>query len=259
MATAAVLATLISTSFAMASVTTLSYSSYTVIGDDITITGPETLYGIAGQIQMTTTTGILDVWCIDVSVYLQNTGDFSVGTLHTGLLGIPTDITETQLGELGALIAHGDLLVASPPAGFTQSDVSAAIQIAIWSVENGKAFTYDPVNAVVTSLTAQYIYDATNIWKPDFDIVTLSSADGLNDNQTQAMIPELPSWMMMLIGFVAISYPIVKSREKPFGRGDVERSPNGRSRPGDSTPSNLSNAQATSSPAAAIQLDRSPF
>src|SRR5580698_9234793 len=96
MATAAVVATLTTTSLAMASVTTLNYSSYTVIGDDITITGPETLYGIAGQIQMTTSKGVLDVWCIDVSVYLQNTGDFDEGTLHTGLLGLPTDITQTQ-------------------------------------------------------------------------------------------------------------------------------------------------------------------
>jgi hypothetical protein len=223
MATAAVVATLTTTSLAMASVTTLNYSSYTVIGDDITITGPETLYGIAGQIQMTTSKGVLDVWCIDVSVYLQNTGDFDEGTLHTGLLGLPTDITQTQLGEMGALISHGDMLVARPPAGFNQSDVSAAIQIAIWSVENGNAFTYDPVNPVVTSLTAQYIQDATSVWKPDFDIVTLSSADGTNDNQTQAMIPELPSWMMMLIGFAAISYPIGKSRKGPFGRGTQYR------------------------------------
>jgi len=219
MATAAVLATLTTTSLAMAAVIPLSYSSYTVIGDDITITGPETLNGIAGQIQMTTDNGIIDVWCIDVSVYLQNTGDFSVGTLQAGLPGIPTGITQTQLGEMGALISHGDMLVASPPAGFNPSDVSAAIQIAIWSIENGKAFTYDPVNSAVTSLTAQYISDATNLWKPDFNILTLSSADGLNDNQTQAMIPELPSWMMMLIGFAAISYPIVKSRKEPFGRG----------------------------------------
>lgn len=223
MATATVLATLATTSLAMASLTTLSYSSYTVIGDDITITGPETLYGIAGQIQMTTSRGVLDMWCIDVSVYLQNTGDFNVGTLHTGLLGIPTDVTETQLGEMGALISHGDALVASPPAGFNQSDVSAAIQIAIWTVENGSAFSYDPVNAAVTSLTAQYINDATNVWKPDFDIVTLSSADGTNDNQTQAMIPELPSWMMMLIGFAAFGYPIVKPRKERFGRGTQYR------------------------------------
>jgi hypothetical protein len=217
-ATAAVLAALATTPSAMASVVTLSYSSYNVIGDDITITGPETLYGIAGQVQMTTSKGILDMWCIDVSVYLQNTGNFNEGTLHTGLVGLPTDITETQLGEMGALISHGDALVAKPPAGFSQSDVSAAIQIAIWTVENGKAFTYDPVNATVTSLTSQYIYDATNVWKPDFDIVTLSSADGTNDNQTQAMIPELPSWMMMLIGFAAFSYPMVKSRKESFGR-----------------------------------------
>jgi hypothetical protein len=224
MATAAVLATLTTTSSAMATVTSLSYSSYTVIGDDITITGPVQLYGIAGQIQMTTPKGVLDTWCIDVSVYLQNTGDWHVGTLHTGLLGIPTDLTETQLGEMGALISHGDALVAKPPTGFAQSDVSAAIQIAIWTIENEKAsipFTYDAVNPVVTSLTAQYIDDATDVWKPDSNIVTLASADGLDDNQTQAMamVPELPTWMMMLIGFAAIGYPVVKSRKAPFGRG----------------------------------------
>jgi hypothetical protein len=221
MATAAVLATLATTPLAMASVTTLSYSSYTVIGDDITIIGPETLYGIAGQIQMTTTKGVFDTWCIDVSVYLQNTGDFDAGTLHTGLLGIPTGITQTQLGEMGALISHGNALVASLPTGTNQSNVSAAIQIAIWTIENGSAFTYDAVNPAVTSLTAQYIHDASDVWKPDFDILTLASADGANDNQTQAvMIPELSSWTMMLIGFAAFSYPIMKSRKEPFGQKD---------------------------------------
>jgi hypothetical protein len=225
MATAAVLATLTTTSSAMATISSLtSYSSYTVIGDDITITGPETLYGIAGQIQMTTPKGVLDTWCIDVSVYLQNSGSWTIGTLHTGLLGTPVGITKTQLGEMGALIVHGDALVAKPPAGFAQSDVSAAVQIAIWTIENENAsvpFTYDPVNAAVTSLTAQYIHDAQDVWAPNTNIVTLASADGLDDNQTQAMaaVPELPSWVMLLIGFAAIGYPVAKSGKSPFGRG----------------------------------------
>jgi hypothetical protein len=186
------------------------------------------LNGVAGQIQMTTPHGVIDTWCIDVSVYLQNTGSWDEGTLHTGLLGTPAGITDTQLGEMGALITHGDALVAAPPAGFAQSDVSAAIQIAIWTIENENTsvpFTYDPVNAAVTGLTALYIHDAQDVWKPNLNILTLASADGLDDNQTQAYaaatIPELPSWTMMLIGFAAIGYPVAKSKKAPSGPGDA--------------------------------------
>ena len=213
MSVAAVLTTFTMSSSTMASVTPLSYSSYTVIGDDITMTGPVTLYGIAGRVQMTTTEGVLDVWCVDVSIYLQNSGVDNAGSLAAGVPGIPTGITETQIGEMGALILHGDLLVANPPAAFNQSDVSAAIQTAIWTIENGNVFTYDAVNPVVTSLTSQYIYDATNVWAPYFNITTFSSADGQNDNQTMATIPELPSWLMMLIGFAGVSVAITKRRK----------------------------------------------
>jgi hypothetical protein len=102
---------------------------------------------------------------------------------------------------------HGDMLLANPPAGFKQSDVSAAIQIAIWSVENGNAFNYNLVNPAVAALTSEYIADAANAWKPDFNVRAFSDPEGQNDNQTMAMIiPEPPSWMMMLIGFVGIGY-----------------------------------------------------
>lgn len=221
-ATAAVLATLTTTSFAMATVSSMNYSSYNVIGDDITITGPETLYGIAGQIKMKTSKGTMNTWCIDVSVYLQDSGNWNEDTLHTGLLGTPAGITNTQLGEMGALVQHGDALIAGLAAGTEQNDVSAAIQIAIWTIENENSstpFTYDPVNANVTSLTAEYIYDATHVWKSNFDIMTLTSADGLDDNQTQAvLVPEIPSWLMMLIGFAAVGYPAARVRKASFGR-----------------------------------------
>jgi hypothetical protein len=185
-----------------------------VIGDDTTMTEPATLYGIAGQVQMTTTEGVLDVWCVDVSVHLRNKGVYRAGPLAAGVPGIPSGITEKQIGEIGALLSHGDLLVAEPPPGFNRSDVSASIQIAIWTIENGSASAYHTANSTVANLTTQYIYDATNVWAPYFNVTTFSSADGQNDNQTMAMIPEIRSWLMALIGFAGMSIATTNRRKR---------------------------------------------
>jgi hypothetical protein len=139
----------------------------------------------------------------------------------------------------------GDLLVAKPPPGFNRNDVSTSIQIAIWTIENGSVSTYHTASPAVANLTSQYIYDAANVWAPYFSITTFSSADGNNDNQTLAMvselangghddrttatiprpaggkpgnprtpmIPELRSWLMVLIGFVGIGIATVSRRK----------------------------------------------
>jgi hypothetical protein len=49
---------------------------------------------------------------------------------------------------MGALALHGDFLVAHP-GSYTPEEVAAAIQIAIWDVEYGTAFTYDALGSPI--------------------------------------------------------------------------------------------------------------
>src|SRR5712672_2406105 len=57
----------------------VSYSSYTLIGENVYITSPISAYGGAGQIQLHLTTGsTILAWCLDVYDDLQNSGTYSV-------------------------------------------------------------------------------------------------------------------------------------------------------------------------------------
>ncbi len=115
---------------------------------------------------------------------------------------------------------HGNELVDSP-GPYTDDEVAAAIQIAIWDIEYGAAFTYDalgsPVDAAPpdpSGLVAQYISNVQGgPWVEDFDYAVLSEAD----NQTVIWAPEIgreipggfpePStWAMMLLGFASLGF-----------------------------------------------------
>ncbi len=94
---------------------TLNYTGFTVTGDPITINTPHSGSGVAGEIRLTTTSGTVDAWCIDVFNDLQGSGTYNIGPSSgaAGSPGVPS-LSPTQLGQIGALVAHGDLLSRSP-------------------------------------------------------------------------------------------------------------------------------------------------
>ena len=102
--------------------------------ETVTITGPGlNVTAYTGQIQLTTSIGLLDVWCIDLyhDIGVGNVGDlpYQFGPIATNFDG--ANLSAIQIGEIAGLVATGNSLMASSPSNV----LSAAIQMAIWSVE----------------------------------------------------------------------------------------------------------------------------
>jgi PEP-CTERM motif len=98
----------------------------------------------AGQIDLTTSIGPLDTWCVDV-FHTINLGSvnlsYTEGLLTTDNSGsspaTSNPLLPTQINEIGALAAYGNAVMLSSPS----NDFSAALQAAIWDVEYGTTAT----------------------------------------------------------------------------------------------------------------------
>ena len=192
----------------LASAATVVYDGYSWYGSDISITSPNSISGGAGQIQLYTpykTT--IDAWCVDIFTYLGSSGAFQTGPLindSSTLPGGPNLLSTAQIGEIGALALNGDDLLRSPGA---TDDKSAAIQIAIWSIEYGSGFAYTGVDNNIPNLVSEYIGNVTGaspLWKPYSNFATLTEAG--NQNLITTSVPEPATWAMMLLGFAGLGF-----------------------------------------------------
>jgi hypothetical protein len=196
----------------VASAATFTYSSYSVTNEqDITILTPNSISGGAGQIKLigsganagVVTNDGADIlaWCLNIYTYLANSGTYTVGTLTTaGTGGSNPTLTTTQIGEIGALMLNGDAIINS------STNVSAAIQLAIWKIEYGNTFTSSGLSSAVTTLANTYISDVNGgSWGPDYNVSLLSESD--NQNLGFVTPTPLPStWTMMLIGAAGLGF-----------------------------------------------------
>jgi hypothetical protein len=137
-----------------ASAATISYTSYSLIGDQIHVTGPENVSGAAGQITLKGVTGLgssatsLVAWCLDVVDFLKSSGTFT----GSGQLANTSNL-------IGGVMQEGNSAIALATGGFlfmnghlySRNDISAATQVAIWSVEYGAAFSYSSVGSSASS------------------------------------------------------------------------------------------------------------
>jgi hypothetical protein len=200
-----------------ASASTFSYSSYSVKnGQSISITKPNSISGSAGEIELIGSGAnkgqdIL-AWCLDIYDYLKGSGSYQIGQLTTaGTGGKNPTLTTTQIGEIGALIEHGDALIAAPGAAY---NVSAAIQLAIWEVEYGTTgpskFTYSGLSSGSPSsstLAAGYVLDVQNgTWGlvPAADVYLLSASG--NQDLAYVVTPLPSTWTLMLIGLASLGF-----------------------------------------------------
>jgi len=133
----------------------VTYTSYTFIGDNINILSPHQVSGGAGQIalHLNNNTTLL-AWCLDVFDDLQNKGVYSVtpnGSINGGN-------TASTPGHIGALMLEGNNLIAANQGylSWSVADISAAVQVAIWTAEYGAsgahAFVYSGLPANFASL-----------------------------------------------------------------------------------------------------------
>ncbi len=234
---ASLAATLLATTCAT-SAGTLTYTLGTITGLGLSITTPTVAAGpvIAGLIHLATTSGTVDVWCVDLpDVFVQTGGTYDVGSSEVlnGSPGVPP-LTPDQIGEIGALAKYGTSLVYHPGV-YTPEEVAAAIQIAIWDIEYGvmppNGFTYSPalgspIDAAPpapSGLIAQYLDNVGpgNPWGEYTGFKVLYT--DLTPNQTLlTTVPEPSTWAMLLLGFAGLGYGYRRAwSHRPFAQNDA--------------------------------------
>jgi hypothetical protein len=118
----------------------VTYTSYSWIGDNISITSPNNVAGGAGQITLHGVSGYTSstilAWCLDIYDFLQGSGSYTVGSQLSPPL---------NNNKIGGLMQEGNNYIAQAAGGslminnitYNTADISAAAQIAIWSLEYG--------------------------------------------------------------------------------------------------------------------------
>ena len=136
--------------------TTFQYDSYSTINaQTINVLSPTVGYGEMGQLILNgagpNSGQTLTAWCLDVSVYLTTSGTYTLGPLTTaGAGGSNPALTAGQVSEIGSLMLNG---LSS------DTNSSAATQLAIWMLEYGSEFSYSGVSSTVTALAVTYESD----------------------------------------------------------------------------------------------------
>ena len=137
----------------VAHATTFQYDSYSTINaQTINVLSPTVGYGEMGQLILNgagpNSGQTLTAWCLDVSVYLTTSGTYTLGPLTTaGAGGSNPALTTGQISEIGSLMLNG---LSS------DTNSSAATQLAIWMLEYGSEFSYSGVSSAVTALALTY-------------------------------------------------------------------------------------------------------
>jgi hypothetical protein len=196
---------------------TFEYGSYSVVNEQvISIATPNNVMGGTGAIVLNGAGAnagqSLLAWCLDIYTYLVNPSPssttYNLGTLtNAGSGGLNPTLTNTQIGEIGALMFNGQRLISSSP------NASAATQLAIWEVEYGSKLTFSGLPSDTVTLAGQYVGDvAGGGWGP-VGPVGLLSAPG---NQSLGLVPTpLPAtWSMLLAVLAGLGLWSVKDRAR---------------------------------------------
>jgi hypothetical protein len=176
-----------------ASATTINYSGESVsYGDTVQISSPNNISGVAGQITLTGVTGLgasttsLLAWCLDVYDYLLNKGSFTgAGPLanESNLIG---GLMQEGNNDITAAKTHGNSLSLGGHT-YSLNDISAATQIAIWSVEYS-GFTYKINGSNPTSSFTSLVSYLENNATPNVAYWTLNE----RGNQTLGTLSPVP-------------------------------------------------------------------
>ncbi len=215
----------------IASAATFDYGSYSVVNEvNVHInpgSGTPTLpsgfeYGYFGSGQIILHgTGpnagqTLDVWCIDATHILQWSDTYQIisdpTTNNGNVFGPDSTLTPLQLGEIGALVKWGDANIN------VYAGVSAAVQLAIWTIEYpGATFTSD--SSTVNFWVPILVGDAETHARGFALFYGLSEVVDPTDNQGLVFLTPTPlpsTWTMMLAGFAGLGFFAYRGTKNRF-------------------------------------------
>jgi hypothetical protein len=170
---------------------TVDYTSYSWIGDNIHITNPNNVAGGAGQITLQGVTGYSSstilAWCLDIYDFLQGSGKYTVlgdlsGPHNSPLIG---GLMQEGNSYIAQAQAHSNTLTINN-VQYNTADISAATQVAIWSVEYG-TFMSD-LTSTPNNFTHLVSFLEGNA-ALNVAYLTLNDADGGPMNQTLGTLP----------------------------------------------------------------------
>ena len=176
---------------------TITYTSYSVqYYDGVHATAPNDITALAGQIKLTGVSGAgfpstVLAWCVDIYHALSRSGTFTVETPQPPL---PT-LTGAQNLLIGGLMLEGNALLAGSNTTFnghtyTKNDISAATQVAIWSVEYSN-LTYSITSN--SSLSKADFSDLVNYLKSHAGSAYWTLLASVGNNQSLGTVSGAPS------------------------------------------------------------------
>jgi PEP-CTERM motif len=176
-------------------------------GINVTIDTPVFENVQSGMIQLTGPNGLADVWCLDIfdGIHLPYTYTLSTYAAGDVRAGMPV-LTASQVQQIAALMFLGNSANTGPFA-------DAVIQLAIWNVEYGGAFTYsavdsatrNSVNTAILDTDSGGIFDRTDLVLNVLTDAPINPSQAFGDATLLAAVPEPSTWAMMLLGFAGIA------------------------------------------------------
>lgn len=181
---------------------------------------------VAGQIVLTTNSGTLYSWCVDILHWINfgHSYDYQTGSLVSNNTG-ETDadsglLSALQIQQIGAVAAYGNSLMNATPS----SDLSAAVQAAIWNIEYGTTAT--GTAGMESDLAGIMAHLATLPAASGYQLNYVSGPDGLTsdelyatqgEHRTQALfisaVPEPAAWAMLIAGFGMLGFAMRYARK----------------------------------------------